>query len=101
MFEWNFLCFGLCSLLLVLPFGTSEKTLIPSALLPPIRYLYIVMIPQVFSSLNSPRSLNLSSHVSCSSPLIIFVALCWTYSSKSMCLMNWDTSTEHSNLDMS
>jgi len=30
MFRWNFLCFSLCPLPLVLPLGTTEKSLAPS-----------------------------------------------------------------------
>ena len=31
MFSWNFLCFSLCPLPLVLPLGTTEKSLAPSS----------------------------------------------------------------------
>jgi len=49
-------------------------------------HIHIAKIPPslLFSRLNSPRSLSLSSYVRCSSPLIIFVVLCWTLSSMSM-----------------
>ena len=39
MFSWNFLCFSLCPLPLVLSLGTTEKSLAPSSWHPPFRYL--------------------------------------------------------------
>ena len=39
MFSWNFLCFSLCPLPLVLSLGTTEKSLAPSSWHPPWRYL--------------------------------------------------------------
>jgi len=39
MFRWNFLCFSLCPLPLVLSLGTTEKSLAPSSWHPPRRYL--------------------------------------------------------------
>jgi len=39
LFSWNFLCFSLCPLLLVLSLGTTEKNLAPSSWHPPFRYL--------------------------------------------------------------
>ena len=38
IFSWNFLCFGLCPLPLVLSLGTTEKSLAPSSWHPPCRY---------------------------------------------------------------
>ena len=37
--SWNFLCFSLCPLPLVLSLGTTEKSLAPSSRHPPLRYL--------------------------------------------------------------
>jgi len=39
MFSWNFLCFSLCPLPLVLSLGTTGKSLTPSSWHPPCRYL--------------------------------------------------------------
>jgi len=39
VFRWNFLCFSLCPLPLVLSLGTTEKSLAPSSRHPPSRYL--------------------------------------------------------------
>ena len=68
-----------CPLPLVLSLRTTKQSLAPSSLHPPFRYLYkLVRSPLSFlvSRLNSPSSLSLSSHVRCSTPFIIFVALC-------------------------
>lgn len=43
MIRQNPLCFSLCSLLLVLSLGITEKTLTPSSLHSPFRYLYTLM----------------------------------------------------------
>ena len=43
----------------------------------------------LFSKLKKPSSLNLSSQESCSSPLIVFVALLWTHSKSSMFVLYW------------
>jgi len=42
-----------------------------------------------FSWLNNLNSLSLSSQQKCSSPQIIFVALLWTVSNRSMCFLCW------------
>jgi len=39
LFRWNFLCFSLCPLPLVLLLGTTEKSLTPSSRHSPLRYL--------------------------------------------------------------
>lgn len=39
-FRWNFMCFRLCSLLLVLSLGTNENSMAPFSSSHPIRYLY-------------------------------------------------------------
>ncbi|KAK4827484.1 hypothetical protein QYF61_018784 [Mycteria americana] len=43
----------------------------------------------LFSRLNNPNSLSLSSQERCSSPRIIFVALLWTHSNSSMSFLCW------------
>ncbi|KAK4827490.1 hypothetical protein QYF61_018790 [Mycteria americana] len=43
----------------------------------------------LFSRLNNPNSLSLSSQERCSSPRIIFVALLWTCSNRSMSFLCW------------
>jgi len=51
MSRWNCLCCSLCPLPLVLSQGTTEKSLAPSCLHPPFRYLYKLMkSPWAFSS---------------------------------------------------
>lgn len=56
--------------------------------------------PLVFSVLNSPSSLSLSSQERCSSTLIIFVIFCWTCSSTSIPLLSWGIQnwTQHSRI---
>ena len=47
----SLLCFSLCALPLVLPLGTTEKSLALSSLHPPYRWLYtLIRSPQAFSS---------------------------------------------------
>ncbi|KAM9591087.1 transmembrane protein 161B-like isoform 4-T6 [Morphnus guianensis] len=75
------------TLLLKTLVGSTEKSLAPSSSFPPIRYLYGVIrspLSLLFSRLNSPSSLNLSSYERYSSSFIIFLALHWTLSSMSM-----------------
>jgi len=43
----------------------------------------------LFSSLNSPMSLSFSSKGRCSSPLVIFVTLCWTVFRRPLSFLNW------------
>ena len=75
MFSWNFLCFSLCPLPLVLSLGTTGKSLAPSSWHPPCRYLEALVrspLSLLFSRLKdslghglcdtSPCTLN--SHVS-------------------------------------
>lgn len=52
MFKWNFLYFGLCTFLVVLSLGASEKNLAPSFLHLPMRYLY-TLIKYFLSSLQA------------------------------------------------
>ena len=54
-------------------------------------FLNISKIPlsPLFSRLNKTLSCSLYSYVRCSSPLIIFMPLCWTCSSISMSLLYW------------
>ena len=74
MFRWNHLCFSLCPLLLVVSLGTTENILIWWSCHPPFGHLYTFMrstLSLLFSRLNNPSSLSLSSQKRCSSPLII------------------------------
>lgn len=62
MLKGNLLC--CCVLPLVLSLGSSEKTLDPSCLHPPFRYLDTLMrcpLSRLFTRLNSPSSFNLPS----------------------------------------
>jgi len=59
----------LCPLPLILAVGTT-----------PIRYFHPLMFSLIFSRLNSPGSLILSSQESCSSPQITLVSLYWPHS---------------------
>lgn len=75
------LYFNLIPLPLVQSHATTKKSLAPSSLHPPIRYLYTLM-----------RHCNPSLHFSSlSCPLTIFVALRSTCSSKSIPLLYWGT----------
>lgn len=73
VFRQNFLGFKLCTLLLVLSVGTTEKSCSLSSLFPSIRYLYIHLRLLLFK-LSNTRSLQ-PLYERCSSPLIIFIAL--------------------------
>lgn len=86
-FRWNFLCFGLCSLLLVQSLGTSGKSLTLSSLVLLTKDLHTlesfwVFFPLFHLGLNSRNSL---SHSSCDvlPSLSVFMAPCCTGSSMS------------------
>ena len=101
MFRWNLLCFNWCPLPLLLPLGTTEKSLALPFLHHPFRHLYTLIrstVSLLFSRLISPSSLSLSLQERCSCPLIIFVALHLTVSSMSMSFLYWGTQnwTQHS-----
>ena len=69
MFRQHLTCFSFCPLCLVLSLGIIEKSLAPSSLYLPFRYLYALMrtlLSLAFSRLNSLSSLSLSSHARCS-----------------------------------
>ena len=69
MVKLIFPCFNLSPLPLVLSLGTTEKNLAPSSQHPPLRYLYTLMrspLGLLFSRLNRPSSLSLSSYDTCS-----------------------------------
>jgi len=88
MFSWNFLCFSLCPLPLVLSLGTTEKSLAPSPDTHPSDIYKVPSQPSLLQ-LNKPSSLSLSSQDRYSSPLTIIVALRWTLSSSSSSFLNW------------
>jgi len=56
MFRWNFLCFSLCPLPLVLSLGTTEKSLAPSFWHPPLRYLWASLVPSLPSLLQAKQA---------------------------------------------
>lgn len=92
MFRGKLLCFSLCSLPLILSLDTSDKSLAPSSLHPPSRYLCTMArypSKSFLLWLNSPSSPSLSSHLRCSSLWITFMALGSTLSSVSMSLLYW------------
>lgn len=81
------LCSSFCPLPFVLALGTTQKSLVPSSLYLPFRWVCIhCQVPPhlLFSRLNSPSFLSLSSQERCSSPLFIFVVFHWTLSSMLM-----------------
>ena len=63
----------------------------PLCLAPALEVLSTDNIPSqlLFSMLNSPRALCLSSYRRCTRPVSIFVALCWTLSRRSLSFLNW------------
>lgn len=78
----------------LLSLSTTEKSLALHSLLQPIRYLntWVRHPPEaLFSRLSSLSSFRLSSYGRCSSPLVIFVVLHWTWSSKSFSFLYWGT----------
>lgn len=80
-FKWNFLYFALFSLPLVRSLGSTEKSSSPSSSFPPHEgFSHIGKIPLslLLSMLDSPCSLSLSSQEWHCSPLVFFMALCWT-----------------------
>ena len=87
MFRWNFLCFILCPLLLVLSLGTTEESG-PILLTPTLQIFITSTFSLVFFRLNKPSSLSFSSQDRCYSPLIL-VALHWTLSSSSSSFLKW------------
>lgn len=91
MFVWNLQCSSLCPLLLVLLLGNTEISLAPSSWNPSLRYLQAFWsspLSLLFSRLNSPRPPTLSSYGKWFWPLIIFLALCWTLSRRSLSFSN-------------
>ena len=90
-FKWNFLYFNLCLLPFLLSLNTTEKSLAPSSLLPEQVFIHMDKIPPIHFCfwLNSLSSLSLSLYDGCSNPLIIFIALQWTFSSMPMSLLYW------------
>ena len=73
-----------CASISLLPsLGTTGKSLAPSSLQPPFRPFYTLIrspLSLLFTRLNSPSLLSLSSEERCSSASDIFMALCWTLS---------------------
>lgn len=85
MFRCSLICFHLCGLPLVLTLCITENVLTPSSLFLSIRYLNTSvssLLSLLFSRLDSPSSLRVSSQERSSGPLIVLDALCWTNSTK-------------------
>lgn len=84
-------CVSVCAHCLSL--GTTENIL--SALFAPSLQIFILTdeIPSrlLFPRLNSCSFLSLLSSFRCSRPLIAFIALCWTHSSKFIFSFCWET----------
>jgi len=87
--------FGLCPLPLILLLGTTVKSLSSSSLHSPSIFVYTaeILLSLLFSRLNSPSSLSLSSQERCSTPFSIFVGLHWTFSSSSVSLSTGEPSS--------
>lgn len=78
MFRWNFLCFSLCPLPLVLPLCNTESLVSPSFLSPSVILTWEDLCDCHFLQAEVP-ALSASPHQRrCSSCLIIFEALCCT-----------------------
>lgn len=95
MFKWNFLCFDLRPLPLVLSLDITEDNTESDS---------VIFIPShhIFKHIDKilPSFFRLNSH--CSRPLIIFVALCRTSSLMSMYFLYWGTQnwTEHARIGL-
>ena len=97
--QGNLLCFSFCPLPLVLSLGTTEKSLAPSSLHFAFSYLYTLIrsaLSLLFSRLNSPSALGLSSCERCFSPFDIFPVLHWTLQYVRVSLVLDKRSTGHS-----
>lgn len=100
MFKENSLYFSLCPLHHVISAGTTEKSLAPSSLLPPIRCLYTLQWDSqslLFLRLHNPSSLILFSYLQ---TLNILCGLCWMNTIKPYLSSTREPRTRHSTLDM-
>lgn len=92
----NFLYFSLCPLSLIL----SGRFCLHLFYFPHQAFIHVDKMPLTLlsSRLNVSSSLSICSYDRCSSPLIIFVLLCWTHSSMSPFLLYWraQVGTQHS-----
>lgn len=92
----NFLYFSLCPLSLIL----SGRFCLHLFYFPHQAFIHVDKMPLTLlsSRLNVSSSLSICSYDRCSSPLIIFVLLCWTHSSMSLFLLYWraQVGTQHS-----
>jgi len=97
-------CSSFRPLFLVLLLCGTKKNLASSICLPPTCWHLQTLIQSplslLFHRLNRPRLFSLSSYGRCSRPLIIFVALCWTASRRSLSVLMWGPRTGHSILNM-
>lgn len=87
VFKWNILYFNPSTLPVVLSFDTTVWFCF-LAILPQDRNMGKI-IPEPPLLQVKPSFLSLSSYDSCSSPLTISVAVCWTHFSKSMSVFAW------------
>lgn len=92
IWNWYIQCFTLWSSPLVLLLDMTEKFLAPSSLLH--RRSYFIhndktSLSFIFSGLDSPSYLSLSSYDTCSHFLMIFRALCFTGPSTCMSVLYW------------
>lgn len=90
-FSW---CFSLCPLALFLSVGTTEKNLSVSSQIPFTRHLYTFMrhpLSLLFSRVNRPSSLKVSSYKRSSSSFTVFIVLHWTQISNSVSFLYWRT----------
>lgn len=77
VFKLNFLNCGLCPFPLVLSLSITDKSLALSSLLPPIRYLCILIRPPPsFLFSQQRKTVPALSDPTCTNPLLIFVVLC-------------------------
>jgi len=88
----NLPCLSLKPFPLVPSLSTLVNSYSPSCLYATFKYWKATMrcpLSLLFSKLNKPSSLNLSSYETCSSPLIILVALFWTRSKSFTSFLYW------------
>lgn len=92
IFRWTHLCLSLFPLHFVLSVVTTEKSLAPLSWHLPWKHLCALLrspLSFLFSRLDKPSSLSLSSQKRFSSALPMFIALHWTLSSNSLSFLNW------------
>ena len=101
--ERNFLCSSFRPFPLVLSPHAAENSLASPLCPPHLRYLLTWIrspLSLLFSRLNRPSSLSLSSQGRCPRPFTVFVALRWTLSKRSLSFLYWGVQnwTQYSSL---